>query len=74
MLKIPVFDPECHVNLRDPLFIREFVGIEVEVRPDQGVPLEQPRPVVQSQRGYSFFKLAFFTSISSARTPDTPRK
>ena len=46
MLKIPVFDPECHVNLRDPLFIREFVGIEVEVRPDQGVPLEQPRPAV----------------------------
>ena len=46
MLKIPVFDPESHVNLRDPLFIREYVGIEVKVRPDQGVPLEQPRPAV----------------------------
>lgn len=74
VLKMPVFNPKCHVYLCHPLFVRQRIGVEVEVRPDERIPLKQPRAAAQSQRGYSFFKLASFTSIRSARTPETPKK
>lgn len=69
-----MFYPERHVYLCHPFLVRQRVGVEVEVRPDERIPLEQPRATVQSQRGYSFFKAAIFTSINWSSTPDTPKK